>query len=387
MADILAKIKKLDAYPKVQEDFFTRTLSGGIITLISSAIMFLLFVSELRLFLQVTTNHELLVDTSRGEKLNINVDVSFPRMPCSWLSLDAMDISGDLHLDVDHSVYRRRLSATGEALDDGERHHVGPTIASNDTSPDAAPKCGSCYGAEPQEGACCNTCDEVREAYRLKGWALVSATGISQCEDEGFHNQIKEQEGEGCHLWGTIAVNKVAGNFHFAPGKSFQQGHMHVHDLHPFGTDKFDLSHTINKLSFGADIPGVSNPLDGVTVDQRTDAMAQGQTGMFQYFLKVVPSAYTDIRNHTIYSNQYSVTEHFKGSNIEQGRNLPGVFFFYDLSAIKVVYAEERSSFVHFLTGVCAIVGGVFTVSGILDSFVYHGERVIRKKMELGKLN
>jgi hypothetical protein len=47
MADILAKIKKLDAYPKVQEDFFTRTLSGGIITLISSAIMFLLFVSEL----------------------------------------------------------------------------------------------------------------------------------------------------------------------------------------------------------------------------------------------------------------------------------------------------------------------------------------------------
>lgn len=27
-------------------------------------------------------------------------DVEFPRMPCSWLSLDAMDISGEMHLDV-----------------------------------------------------------------------------------------------------------------------------------------------------------------------------------------------------------------------------------------------------------------------------------------------
>ena len=28
------------------------------------------------------------------------VDMTFPYMPCSWLSLDTMDISGDLHLDV-----------------------------------------------------------------------------------------------------------------------------------------------------------------------------------------------------------------------------------------------------------------------------------------------
>jgi endoplasmic reticulum-Golgi intermediate compartment protein 3 len=39
----------------------------------------------------------------------------------------------------------------------------------------------------------------------------------------------------------------------------------------------------------------------------------------------------------------------------------------------------------HFVTNVCAIVGGVFTVSGILDATVYHGHRLIRKKMELGK--
>ena len=29
--------------------------------------------------------------------------------------------------------------------------------------------------------------------------------------------------GEGCHMVGKLLVNKVAGNFHIAPGKSFQQ--------------------------------------------------------------------------------------------------------------------------------------------------------------------
>ena len=43
--------------------------------------------------------------------------------------------------------------------------------------------------------------------------------------------------------------------------------------------------------------------------------------------------------------------------------------------------------FLHFLTNVCAIVGGIFTVSGIVDSFIYHGQRAIKKKMEIGKFN
>lgn len=30
----------------------------------------------------------------------LQFDVDFPRMPCAWISLDAMDISGDMHLDV-----------------------------------------------------------------------------------------------------------------------------------------------------------------------------------------------------------------------------------------------------------------------------------------------
>jgi len=57
----------------------------------------------------------------------------------------------------------------------------------------------------------------------------------------------------------------------------------------------------------------------------------------------------------------------------------------YDLSPIMVKFAEHRKSFPHFLTNVCAIIGGVFTVAGIIDSFIYHSLRSIEKKVEIGK--
>jgi len=30
----------------------------------------------------------------------VQFDITFPALPCEWLSLDAMDISGEMHLDV-----------------------------------------------------------------------------------------------------------------------------------------------------------------------------------------------------------------------------------------------------------------------------------------------
>jgi hypothetical protein len=180
-------------------------------------------------------------------------------------------------------------------------------------------------------------------------------------------------------------VNKVAGNFHFAPGKSFQQHHVHVHDLQPFGMKSFNLTHTIHRLSFGQNYPGIDNPLDGVT---QVDA---GGSTMFQYFVKVVPTVYKKLNGKIINTNQYSATKHQKSIGItmpatQQG--LPGVFVLYDLSPMMVQITETRRlplkqqyhksqsfhycsfgrSFMHFLTGVCAIVGGVFTGQFILAS-------------------
>lgn len=42
-----SKLKHIDAFPKVNEDFYQRTLSGGIITVGSTLLMIGLFLSEL----------------------------------------------------------------------------------------------------------------------------------------------------------------------------------------------------------------------------------------------------------------------------------------------------------------------------------------------------
>uniref|UniRef100_A0A7I4AZQ2 Endoplasmic reticulum vesicle transporter C-terminal domain-containing protein n=1 Tax=Physcomitrium patens TaxID=3218 RepID=A0A7I4AZQ2_PHYPA len=356
---IFNKLKQLDAHPKISEDFYSRTLSGGVITLVSSIFMFLLFVTEFRIYLSAQTQNQLVVDTSRGETLQINLDITFPALACSVVSLDAMDISGELHLDVRHNIYKKRLDVHGKAVD--------------------APK-PDAINAPKSDDQCCNSCEEVREAYRKKGWALTNTDLIDQCHREGFIERIKEEAGEGCNIYGKLEVNKVAGNFQIAPGKSFQQSAMHLLDLMGFVTDSFNVSHTINELSFGAYFPGAVNPLDKVTSIQKD------QNGMFQYFIKVVPTVYTDIKGRKISTNQFSVMEHYTAGD-HGPRVIPGVFFFYDLTPIKVKFTEERPSFLHFLTNVCAIIGGIYTIAGIVDSFIYHGHRAIKKKMELGKLS
>ncbi|MEW5301102.1 MAG: hypothetical protein WDW36_003982 [Sanguina aurantia] len=412
----LGKLKLLDAYAsnKIADDFFTKTMSGGVITIAATVVMVLLFLSEIRLYVAVNTHHELSVDTSRGETIAIHVDVTFPKMPCAWLSLDAMDISGDLHLDVDHDVYKQRLGASGSPVKAIEKHDV---VSTKKMGHSLNETCGSCYGSEDKAGDCCNSCDEVRSAYRKKGWALTNTDHIEQCSHDGYLEAIKEQQqqqqqqqqqlgqqqqqqqqqqqlgqqqqrkvvGEGCRMWGDLEVNKVAGNFHFAPGRSYQQGSMHVHDIAPFGDAVMDLSHTINRLAFGAAYPGMRNPLDLAKVSQASLVKSLDGSGMYQYFLKVVPTQFTTLSNTSLNTNQYSVTENFREAAGGAQRSLPGVFFFYDMSPIKVKIYEDSRSFLHFLTNVCAIVGGVFTVSGILDACIYQSERMIRKKMEIGK--
>ena len=348
------------------------------------------------LFLKIRTTHELTVDTSRGETLQVHVDVTFPKMPCSWMSIDVMDVSGDIRLEVDHEIYKQRLDRRGRVK---ERHgpeltEFGPkSKVTNLNGDDTAQttECGSCYGAETEEIKCCNSCKEVREAYKKKNWAMRSIANVEQCKAEGYTENLDEQKGEGCHIYGDMEINKVAGNIHFAPGHSFQQGAMHMHDLQPFaGEQPFDFTHKINKLAFGIEYPGMRNPLDGLNVKQKPLPIKKigdlPAGGTYQYYLKVVPTRYTTMGNSTIMSNQYSVTESYKEPMPGGMQQLPGVFFFYDLSPVQVNFKEERRSFFTFITSACAIVGGLFTISGIVDSTIYAGQMAVRKKSGMGKL-
>jgi hypothetical protein len=51
---------------------------------------------------------------------------------------------------------------------------------------------------------------------------------------------------------------------------------------------------------------------------------------------------------------------------------------------VQVVVEELPRQWYHFITTTCAIVGGVFTVCGILDGISFSAQRIL-KKVELGK--
>ncbi|XP_074606148.1 endoplasmic reticulum-Golgi intermediate compartment protein 3-like isoform X1 [Acropora palmata] len=396
--DLVSTLKRFDAYPKTLEDFRIKTFGGGAVTVISGLLMFILFVSELSFYLSTEVTPELYVDTSRGQKLRINLDVLFPKLPCVYLSIDAMDVSGEQQIDVMHSILKRRMDVDGNPIDEnaekgdlGDKSHEAKEILKLDEN-----RCESCYGAETSDQMCCNTCEDVREAYRKKGWALSEVDNIKQCTREGWKDKLETQRNEGCLVTGHLEVNKVAGNFHFAPGKSFQQHHVHVailrlnsggniiklnmHDLQPFGSTQFNLTHHIRHLSFGNEYPGITHPLDGT-------AVAAEETGiMYQYFVKIVPTVYRRLNGEVVNTNQFSVTKHKRVVRQVTGEHgLPGVFVLYEFSPMVVQYTENRRSFMHFLTGLCAIVGGIFTVAGLIDSMIYHSSRALQKKIDLGK--
>lgn len=383
-------LRNFDAYPKTDDEFRKRTTSGAIVTLIASVLIMALFVSELRAYLAVTKQSDMYVDTSLGERLTINFDFTFPSFPCAAMHLDAMDISGYQQLDLDHDVFKQRLLPDGTPKVPKEKVHHG--IGENQDVKEALEdkeeedSCGSCYGSGDTPEMCCNTCAEVRAQYRKKGWSFDSfGMQIKQCIRDGFVDDLNDQikEHEGCNLHGQISVQKVAGNFHFGVGRNFQQASMHVHDLMPLRGVLINLTHVVNHLSFGVDFPGARNPLDG------SEKIQLAEASMYQYFVKVVPTIYEKIGNSSfIRTNQYSVTDYQRtllGGWDERGK-LPGVFVFYDVSPIMVHYSETRMAFTHFLTEVCAIVGGAVTVTGMLDKFIYSSHNAWKRKMQIGKL-
>jgi hypothetical protein len=238
--------------------------------------------------MSVDVQEELFVDTSRNEKMRINVDIDFPKMPCAYLSMDVMDVSGETEartlkprparlapagstdvcpprlpycrpgeheLDIDHDIVKQRLDMQGEPIASGVekqeelgdavcRRWQGCTSLENPSlrfspatffrhAPDGRGgtraernarwprpsslrevsaifcvgvanfgggclvRCHlpdhplplathSCYGAETEDLKCCNTCEQVREAYRYSVSTKVTTLSDKKLESSIF---------------------------------------------------------------------------------------------------------------------------------------------------------------------------------------------------------
>lgn len=171
-------------------------------------------------------------------------------------------------------------------------------------------------------------------------------------------NDAPKMPHDACRIYGSSVLNKVAGNFHITAGKSLNLPRGHIH-ISPFMSDSdYNFTHRVNRLSFGDPSPGIIHPLEG------DEYITQSKMMLYQYFIEVVPTTVkTFVTNMNTY--QYSVKQlarpidHFKGSH-----GMPGIFFKYDMSALKVTVRQERDNLAMFLARLCSIVGGIYVCLG-----------------------
>jgi hypothetical protein len=208
--------------------------------------------------------------------------------------------------------------------------------------------------------------------------------GIDIQDDMGRHevgfveNTVKTPLGagaEGCLFEARFHVNKIPGNFHVAT---------HSADKQP---DAYDFGHEIHELSFGSKIRKISqkgvgtfNALQG---REKTDGNGMES---HEYIMKIVPTTYEDLGGTKLVAYQYTFAYRSYVSFGHGGKAIPAIWFRYDLNPITVKYHETRPPLYHFLTTVCAIVGGTFTVAGIIDSCIFSATEVF-KKFQIGKLS
>ena len=68
----------------MSDDVRIRTNVGALLTLTSALMILVLIVSEFLDYRRVQTSPRLEVDLSRGERLAVQFNVTFPRIPCYW---------------------------------------------------------------------------------------------------------------------------------------------------------------------------------------------------------------------------------------------------------------------------------------------------------------
>ena len=167
---------------------------------------------------------------------------------------------------------------------------------------------------------------------------------------------------------------QVPGNFHIAT---------HSADNQP---DEYNFGHVIHELAFGSKIKKISakgvgsfNSLSGREIESdRLDS--------YEYVMKIVPTTYEDIDGTTLVAYQYTYAFRSYMPYGHGGRIVPAIWFKYDLNPITVKYHETRPPMYHFMTTICAIVGGTFTVAGIINSMIFTSMEIFHK-FEIGKLS
>jgi len=343
MDSALDHLQNFDVFSKVQDHHLQKSQAGGIVTVVTSFIIAILFWTELQEFCTVEVVDSISVDTRINQKLLIGMNITFPHLRCDEVSVDTVDSAGDNQVNVHGGLEKLNLDKEGRLL-------ATEFKAKKD-------ECLPCGEGADDEHKCCNTCQDLKDAYSAKDlpYYHILDTAV-QCKDS-----------IGCQVAGQVTVNKVSGNVHVALGRSTVREGKHVHEFNMHDvSDGFNTSHTIHWITFGEPVPGVLSPLDGTAKIVRHGAF------MFHYYIKLVPTVFLGRWGSEIYTNQYSVTDSARNVLVRNGElsGLPGVFIVYDFSPFLMRKTEKAKPWSYLFTSICAIIGGVFSIAMVVEMVV-----------------
>ncbi|KAI9543120.1 Endoplasmic reticulum-Golgi intermediate compartment protein 2 [Dissostichus eleginoides] len=340
----LTLVRELDAFPKVSESYVETSASGGTVSLIAFSAMALLAVFEFFVYRDTWMKYEYEVDKDYSSKLRINLDIT-AAMKCQHVGADILDLAETMitsnglqyepvifDLTPHQRMWQRTLLLIQNRL--REEHAL----------------------------------QEVLYKSLLKG----GPTALPPREYASIEPL------NACRVHGHVYVNKVAGNLHITVGKPIHHPQGHAHIAAFVSHDTYNFSHRIDHLSFGEEIPGIINPLDG------TEKITYNHNQMFQYFITVVPTRLNTYKLSAD-THQFSVTERERVINHAAGSHgVSGIFIKYDTSSLTVTVSEQHMPLWQFLVRLCGIIGGIFSTTGMLHGLVGLFFDVICCRLKLG---
>lgn len=187
---------------------------------------------------------------------------------------------------------------------------------------------------------------------------------------------------EGCLVAGHLSVRKVPGTLRLV---LHSPEHDHEHAL-------INSSHAVNEFWYGEPLSGMqASRLSATDAEElssptshRLEAIpfisdAPGHSHV--HYLKVVTKLIRHYSTRVPDTLVYKYTVHSNKFSAPDGA-APSVDFKYDLSPISIVAQQTRMPAYRFVTSTCAIIGGVFTIIGIIEAVLHYTSERFLKKMD-----
>lgn len=109
---------------------------------------------------------------------------------------------------------------------------------------------------------------------------------------------------------------------------------------------------------------GQLNTLDGVA--RIKPDSAKNTPVQHEHYVSIVPTTYTLLNKQ-----EFQIFQFTANHNEVRPQYYPQMIIRYDISPVTVKFWQTRDHVLQFVVSVCAILGGIFTVSGMVESAVH----------------